>query len=564
VLCALARINYRDMALNTALSRSLSERVEELDVSRLPMLARALGRGDPADDFVLLHGICRRASACMDELDGTSVVALLHLFCRSDLYDEEFLEAASVHLRERSALLPAAQLGDSMYALGGLLVRDIPLIDALCEGLRPRVSQLSEGDLVRFMRGLVKLRYCHEELLAALVPVIEERRLLLSALSLTNLISAFSFFDIANANFFSSLLNAALRKINQFTTVSVQHMFIALCRQQGRLDRSTVQESLARLCGHLAASSKSAQVSPVQAVGSLAALAKLQHRDLAAAAVLTSVLVGRGHDPVWSWAPSANFYSRRPLPPGLPFQESRCLEVLQGDLDSSHCVEVLQSLQWLDLHGALTSHLVGLLCRALLPQLHELRAKEVIAVARAVGAYQLPASANGNPGAGLEDVPAVAAAAGEEAPALSLKEQVADRCFENLRRHEHFLESSWHALQPFKLLCMEVDAGTFGPRRLRDVLNPMLLGFVERLRSLTEADCEANRLRRRREEEEEEPAEAPSAEGPPDARAAAAEGEAAAWESGLAPLALELSRCRIVVGAHVQDFPVDMLIEAMP
>jgi len=562
LLCALGRMSQRDMALNTALSRSLSERLEELEASRLPGLARALGRGDPCDDFVLLHGICRRASASMDELSGTSVVALLHLFSRSDLYDEAFLDAASAQLRGCAARLPAGQLGDAMYALGGLQVRDIPLLDAICEGLRPRIHELGEGDLVRFMRGLVKLRHCHEELIAALIPVIEENKWSLSSVSLTNLISAFSLFETAGEEFFRNLLHAATSRMNRLTTTSVQHIFIALCRQQGRLPRGTVERPLTRLCEHLSASSISSQVTPVQAVSSLAALAKLQHRDLPAASVLTSVLVGRSHDPVWSWAPSANFYARRPLPPGSPFQENRCLKVLQGDLDSSHCVEVLQSLHWLDLHSALTSHLVGLLCSALLPQLHELRAKEVIAVARAVGAYQLPAPASSLPSPGPEDAPAAPCSEAGAGPALSLKEQVADRCFENLRRHEHFLEMSWHALQPFKLLCMEVDAGTFGPRRLREVLNPMLLGFVERLRHLTQQECEANYQKRRGEEEEEEPAGAPAtAGGTSTEEGSATKGPMAAWEAGLAPLVLELSRRRVVIGGFVQDFPVDLLIE---
>uniref|UniRef100_A0A7S2IET8 Uncharacterized protein n=1 Tax=Alexandrium andersonii TaxID=327968 RepID=A0A7S2IET8_9DINO len=131
-----------------------------------------------------------------------------------------------------------------------------------------------------------------------------------------------------------------------------------------------------------------------------------------------------------------------------------------------------------------------------------------------------------------------------------------------MRRHEHFLESCWPALLPFKLLCMEVDAGTFGPRRLHDMLNPMLLGFVERLRALTKAECEANRLRRRgEEEEEEEPAEAPSTEDAPTDEANVAEGAMAAWEAGLAPLVLDISRYRVVLGGNVQDFPVDVLVE---
>jgi len=505
----------------------------------------------------LLHGICRRSSVAMEYLDGTSVVSLLHMCSRFDLFDEEFQASASQKLQSCATTLPVSDLGDAVYALGGLMVKDAVLLDTLCDAVRPRVRELNEADLVRFMRGLVKLRHCNDELVAALVPVIEESKWSLGSISLANLISAFSLFEATTEAFFMSLLHAAAGRISRMPPMSVQHIFVALCRRHGRIPRSELGWPVSRLCGHLCIASTSAQVTPVQAVSSLAALARLQYRDLPAVSVLTSVLVGRGNSVVWNWAPSSNFYVRRALPLERSFDETRCRSVLQGALDSSHCVEVLQSLHWLDLHSALVLRLVARICSALIPQLHELRAREVIHVARMFGAYQLPLTACGDemdlggPNVTRGDTDSLPVGSPMLRPA-----SVVERCFESLRRHEPFLESSWHTLLPFKLLCMEVETGTFGTQRLGDILNPMLFSFVDRLRSLTYAECEANRMRQQG----------------PDDDAAVARGTAEndVVRAAQRPDGTVLSKCavlehlhhHIIIGGHVLDFPVDVLIHA--
>lgn len=573
---ALTGLGHRDAELHLALSRHLADHLDELDPKHLPVLGRAVGptsRNVPSEDFVLLHALCRRSTAAMGELEGPSVVALLQIFGRCELYDEEFLEAASEHLLRVTGHLPASQLGDVMYAFGSLQVRDIGQLDALCEALRPRVRDIGEGDLVRFMKGLVKLRHCNEDLLLAFEPVIESLKWTASPVSLTNLISSLSYFDITREEFFKSLLHAAISRVSRLTPMSIQHMLTALCRRQGRMDRQDVEAIVTKICIRLTEPGLAANLTPIQAVASLTALAKLQHQDLSAAAVLTSVLAGHGADVVWSWAPSAHFYahSRRPcLEVSGP--QRRGVEVLWTALDNSHCVDVLQSLQRLDLHSALTTRLALQLCGRLVPQLHELRAREVLVVARSLSAGRLPGDCDrdipsgvllntGAAGAAVvasapaEELGSVEAAPHTGAPA-SWRERVVDSCFESLRRHEHFLESSWNTLLPFKLLCMEIDAETYGSRRLCDVLSPSLLSFVERLRQLTRAECEANRLRREGAEEQDEELGAAAST----AAAKSALALALATGTAPAPTVQEFPQHRVFMGGHIHDLPVDVLI----
>ncbi|CAE8614623.1 unnamed protein product [Polarella glacialis] len=522
--CALARLGIRDVPLMKCLSRFLADRLAELAPSFLPNLTRALGRSEPSDDFVLLHAICRRSCEPLTsgELDGPSAVALLQACSRWELYDEALLSAVAHRLEASAAQIPVAQLCEVVYALSSLHARDVVGLDPLCDALGPRADELGEADIVRLLRGLMKLRHRNDALLASLTPVIDKAKWSINPVSLTNLISAFSFFG-GQDEFFNGLLHVATSRMNRLPSTSVQHILMALCRQQGRMDREALELTLQKLCQHITSPAVAMQLSPVQALSSLAALAKLQYRDLPAISVLTSVLVGRGGDVCWSWAPSEHFHKGAPplQSQPRPFSEIRSREVLQGSLDSSHGVEILQSLSWLDLNSNLTAHLTAVLCGILEPQLHELRAKEVLVVARAFSAARLP-----------ELVSA------EEPSAALWREQALDHCLESLRRHENFLESSWTILLPFKLLCLEVDLGTFGTRKLSDVLNPMLFSFVERLRSLTKETCEANRLR----DEE------------------AADEEATTEVQG--PLILEGLRHRIVVGSVVQDFQVDIVLEA--
>ena len=72
----------------------------------------------------------------------------------------------------------------------------------------------------------------------------------------------------------------------------------------------------------------------------------------------------------------------------------------------------------------------GLLC----PQLHELRAKELLVVARAFSVERLPDSVW----------------ASEASEASEWRERALELCLESLRRHESFLDSSWVSLLPFK------------------------------------------------------------------------------------------------------------------
>ena len=81
----------------------------------------------------------------------------------------------------------------------------------------------------------------------------------------------------------------------------------------------------------------------------------------------------------------------------------------------------------------------------LCPQLHELRAKEVLVVARAFSVERLPDPAF--------EVWAEADSASEAASASAAsawRERALELCLESLRRHESFLDSSWVSLLPFK------------------------------------------------------------------------------------------------------------------
>jgi len=468
------------------------------------MLAQIVGRGEPSNDFILMHGICRRSFDVLDSLDDVSLVALLQACAKTGLYDEEFLAMVSTRICEAAGQLPTSKATDTIFALGVLQVRDASLFDALCEALTPRVREFSEPDLVRCLRGFVRLRHADRGLLGALAPEVERQKWTLNSLSLGNIISALSFLGVAaegnpgggrnglsnsgpvfEEGFFSGLMHVVTARINNLSSTSVQHVLTGLCRQQGRMRSEALAEPLKTISVHLATPTLAMQLTPVQAIGSLSALAKLRFRDLPALSVLLSVLVGRGANSIWNWASSANFYAHasRPLP-ASPFDEAHCLNFLRASLDVSHYVEIVQGVHRLDLHGALPLRLSRLVWEQLLkPQLHDLRAREVLAVARALGASRLELGA------------------AEEA----WKADLACGCFEALRRHEFYLESAWNTLLPFKLLCLEIEAGAFGSRGLNEILNPTLLGFVERLRGLTWEECEQNRLQREGADEEDEP-----------------------------------------------------------
>jgi len=571
LLCLLNRISHRDTSLNATLCRFLSANVDVLQPSRLPELARTVGRGGHCSEFVLLHGICRQSSDVAEMLDGASIVSLLKVFSQHELYDERFLEAAAAHFHKSASSLPASQLGDAMYALSNLQVRQSDQLDVLCEALVPKVHELSEGDVVRFLRGLVKMRHTHQRLTNAMVPYIDKSRSSYSVISLTNIISAFSFFGRTPERFFQKLLDAVTIQVDKLSTASVQHIFTALCRQQGRLEWKVLSKPLNKLCKHLTLPEVARQLTPVQAVGSLAALAKLQYRDLEALSVLLSVLVGRQTNISWDWAPSACFYSLR-APPSDPFVEEQCLDVF-ANLDVSHRVEVLQSIHRLELHSSLTRRLAEILCGSLFKQLHELRAREVLAVGRVLAVCQLPQSgmdessdinlcesSTPQPQTNVTEPHCVSREPeGHDAFVLprriaQWRERAAESCFESLRRHQFYLECSWNTLLPFKLLCMEIDAGTFGTRRLCHILNPTLLSFVDRLRSLTRAECEANRLRREGTDDEDS-----------SSRGSVKDGEAAIGAidacEGFTPTIWHSHSHRIVIGGFVSDVPVDVLVE---
>merc|ERR1712050_550003 len=115
-----------------------------------------------------------------------------------------------------------------------------------------------------------------------------------------------------------------------------------------------------------------------------------------------------------------------------------------------------------------------------------------------------------------------------------------------------------HSLLPFKLLCMEDDAGTFGSQRLSEALNPMMFGFVDRLRSLSYAECEVNRFRREGMEDE------VGANGTGGGGKNPEEDGTGGWH-GLAhaPIVEEYVNHRIIIGGYAQDFHVDLLIEPL-
>jgi len=267
-------------------------------------------------------------------------------------------------------------------------------------------------------------------------------------MSLCNLIGAFSYFGSGSEDFYVELLTTVTNRTSRLQPISVQHILTALCRLQGRVAGEKLQGPLDMLCGRIgqiALSSNTAPFTPIQAMSSIAALAKLQQRDLAAASVFTSVLCGMGSHIHWSWVKSPYYFRHLKLGEGLcPFEEMACRRFLEG-IQTSHCVEVLHSLSSLELSSRLTVHLTAMLCSILAPQLHDLRAKEVLVVARAFSVDRIPDSLWN----------------GAEEPSR-WRERALDHCFQSLRRHEHFLDTSYFTLLPFKLLRLQVEPAQGG------------------------------------------------------------------------------------------------------
>ena len=134
---------------------------------------------------------------------------------------------------------------------------------------------------------------------------------------------------------------------------------------------------------------------------------------------LPFLATGMSPEVVWSWYKSPQLFAPKGLP---PFEESKCRSYVEY-LEASRCVEVLHSLGSLELQSRLTAHLTAEICSFLAPQLHDLRAKDVLVVARALSPERLPDTFWS-----------------QQAPAARWREQGLELCFESLRRHEHFLE----------------------------------------------------------------------------------------------------------------------------
>eukprot|EP00913_Durusdinium_trenchii_P001239 g1142.t1 len=386
----------------------ISQLLPEISPKLLAGLAhslRASSRPDSAHgDFVLLHAICRRAAKAFKEhqLSPDAAVTLLLVCSRWEIHDEELLQNASQTLEEKAEELPVRDLCEVIYAVSSMHVKDVIGLEAICRQLMDRAADMAEPDLVRLLRGLLKLRHHDEALMGVLAPLV-----------------------LASQTRMQSIAKIALA-------------------------RRSVEQSL------------SPSFSPVQAMSSLAALAKLQQRNLVAASVFTSVLCGMGSSTVWHWAKSPYFAKhldtsiqvpRFSKKRGAPFDLAKCRTFL-GALEASKCVEILHSLSTLELHSRLTVHLTAMLCSILAPQMHELRAKEVLVVARAFSVDRLPNFLWRDAAEGPE----------------GWRERALDLCFQSLRRHEHFLDSSYESLLPFKLLCLQVNFGTFGTRRLQEFL----------------------------------------------------------------------------------------------
>lgn len=522
LFATLGRLGSLGTKHTSSIARYLADNVDSLDASSLSAVGQALGRGGDTSEtnaFILLHGVCRRSASdeLARELSGQDMVSLLLVCNRFDLYDENFLNAACSRIQDEAASLRASQLAEVVNSLGFLRVED--RLDLFCEELVPRVAELREPGIVRCMRGMLKARHCHEGLVKALAPVVERQVWSFNSVSLTNILSGFSLFDVTGTHFFEHLLQVVKGRLSSLSSTSVQHVLTAVARRQSVIGAEVLHELLGMLASHMTKPALSQQFTPIQVLGSFSALSRLRFRDLAASSVLLCALTGRSPRVSWDWAPSAQFYAKRQLPPP-PFDIQQCTRILSSGLDLSHYVEVLQGMHRLELHSSLTLNLVVVIHGLLVPHFHELRARELLAAARAFGACHFPESSTnlfGDSTIGIVETPVgelpssglqapalhcpVADASGEEASAVhpqtaAWKEHVVQICFESLRRHEHFLEASWHTLLLLRILCAEVDEGVFGSRLLTAVLSPTLFSFVNRLRLLSEEEAEVNRARK--------------------------------------------------------------------
>eukprot|EP00927_Polykrikos_kofoidii_P076280 TRINITY_DN7316_c0_g1_i1.p1 TRINITY_DN7316_c0_g1~~TRINITY_DN7316_c0_g1_i1.p1 ORF type:complete len:598 (-),score=68.31 TRINITY_DN7316_c0_g1_i1:453-2246(-) len=330
LLCTVGRAGRQNTQLVATLCEYICDHIFVLDISRLPALAQCVclggqkDGGNQHDEFVLLHAICRRSLSHPQALSDDDLIILLQAFARADLFEEEFLEVVSCRICQGARQLHAGKLADTISCLGSLQVRDVQLLDALCSGVSSQVQDLQELDIVRCFRGLVRLRHTDHGILHALMPEVDRRKWLLTPLSLTNIISSLAFFGVMGEQFFAGMLGVVSSRISRLSSTSVQHVLTTLCREQGRMRNELLQEPMMAVCEFLATPTVAAQLTPVQAVGALSALAKLQCRNLSALSVLLSSLVGRGTNVVWTWAPSTNFYAHgRPggSSPSAPFDE---------------------------------------------------------------------------------------------------------------------------------------------------------------------------------------------------------------------------------------------------
>ena len=327
MFCALHRVSYRNPALMFKLTRHICDHVELLAAAQLPKVARVLGRGDVHEEYVLLHAIARRVGAAAEvpegsagHLENAQAAALLVNVCSKwEIFDEEFLTVAAAALRAGTAQLAVGQICEVIYSVSAFLTRDAMPLEDFCSELKQRIHEMNEIDTVRLLRGLQKLRYHDEALMEAVATIILEAKARLQPISLCNLVSVLAYFGTSD-ELVMALLKTAIA--NKLPAMSVQHILTALCRLQGRVSGERLEVQVRKLCAHIS----NCSFTPVQAMSSLAAMAKLQHRDLAVASVLASIL--SGGQSYWRWAKSPHFF--RSVAVKVPFEQQRCRRLLEA------------------------------------------------------------------------------------------------------------------------------------------------------------------------------------------------------------------------------------------
>ncbi len=465
--------------------RALIEKLPDVDTPTISRLATAMNRFDHPethnDLIVLMHDLIFLATSRVHEFDALNCVSLLNVLSKMEITDEIFMKAVCARLIELRDQLTGQHIAMLFMALGRMKIRDPNLFTALCEELHNKTDGLTEMQVNQVLKGMAQCAHQDEELMRKLIPNIKKNLSTYTMQGVSTVLSMYSRASVFDETFFKALISAQMNQLHKMQSVSLQHLLTVFARERANFPQTPtyeLQKDASRVCDAFLSKHIVSSLTPIQAQASIAALAKLRVRHEPALHLFVSVLCGadptqRGGNKSKS---SHSVLAYTKLPP-RPFELRACLRSL-CDMDLMHFASIVQHLHMLNFWTDQSVHLYTILRALMAPQLHEMKSTALASTALAFRDFQILDLDMYNVEVELENLPSevippactrfrmscddaqregVASEGGEFLQdevddVFSWKKELFAGVLEGLRRHTHYLETSWHGLSNVKLL----------------------------------------------------------------------------------------------------------------